>query len=294
MRHFGRVLGFGVALALLLSAINPSDVSAQKKKDKGKEKSYPSATDADYKSIQKQKEIYGTLVSLDTGALTLRVEYSHFEANPKYRPPNPKTATAAAKQQYQMWKTYNDLQVQMTKAATAKTPQQAVQIQNRINQDMLKLQQQYVQMYVQASNPPPVDPNNMPFITVTNTKDFDLELEEKVTYRRLVLPLEYDDTGNIKTYTKEEKAEMRGDDKNKPGYTAKYEDFAPGQEVKLSLVPPKKMEKDKDADKDKDKDDKTPEEVLRPTVKMVVMTKDNPNSTVSPGDDSKKKKKKDN
>jgi hypothetical protein len=121
---------------------------------------------------------------------------------------------------------------------------------------------------------------------------------EKVVYRKLFLPFEYDDMGQVKTYTKEEKEELRGDDKTKPGYTAKFEEFRAGQEVKLYLTPPKKKEKDKDADADKEKDKDAPkekEEVLRPTINMIVATKDNAAPAIT-GDDGKdkKKKKKDN
>jgi hypothetical protein len=298
MRQMGRVLGFGGLLAILI-ALAPSDVVAQKKKD-GKDKDkYPAATDADYKAIQKQKTLTGMLVSIDNINLTLRVEYPHYEANPKYKPPrvtNPKAANynAAANQQYQMWKTYNDITRQQQQAALAKTPKDYQRAMQRLSQDMARLQQQVMQqMYQAGANPPPFDPNNPPFIVVTNTKDFDLEVQDKVVYRKLLLPVEYDDTGNIKKYTDKEKAELRGDDKTKPGYMAKLEEFKAGQEVKLHLTPPKKKEKDKDVDKDadkeKDKDAKVVEEVLRPTVNMVVMTKDTPNTT-SPGADEKKKR----
>ena len=301
MRQMGRVLGFGGVLAILV-AFAPSDVVAQKKKD-GKDKDkdkYPAATDADYKAIQKQKTLAGKVVSIDNINVTLRVEYPHYEANPKYKPPrvtNPKAANynAAANQQYQMWKTYNDITRQQQQAALAKNPRDYQHAMQRISQDMARLQQQVMQqMYQAGANPPTFDPNNPPFIVVTNTKDFDLEVQDNVVYRKLFLPVEYDDTGNIKKYTEKEKTELRGDDKTKPGYTAKLDEFQAGQEVKLYLTPPKKKEKDKDADKDvekeKDKDAKAVEEVLRPTVNMVVMTKDTPNTT-SPGADDKKKKK---
>ena len=299
MRQMGRVLGFGGLLAILV-ALAPADGVAQKKKD-GKDKDkYPAATDADYKAIQKQKTLAGKLVSIDNINVTLRVEYPHYEANPKYKPPrvtNPKAANynAAANQQYQMWKTYNDITRQQQQAAVAKTAKDYQRAMQRLSQDMARLQQQVMQqMYQAGANPPTFDPNNPPFIVVTNTKDFDLEVQDNVVYRKLFLPVEYDDTGNIKKYTEKEKTELRGDDKTKPGYTAKLDEFQAGQEVKLYLTPPKKKEKDKDADKDvekeKDKDAKAVEEVLRPTVNMVVMTKDTPNTT-SPGADDKKKKK---
>lgn len=288
MSHFGRVLGFGAMLAVLV-ALAPSDVSAQKKKDAKTKEDAPAATDADYKSIQKQKEIRGTVINIDATSLTLRVEYSHMEANPKYKPPKD-NKNPAANQQYQMWKTYTDLQVQMQKAALARTTKEAQQAQQRIAQDMGRLQQQYMQMNAKGGAAVmKVDPNNSPFISVTNTKDFDLEVQEKVVYRRLVLPFEYDDTGNVKTYSDKEKADLRGDDKTKPGYTAKADEFAAGTEVKLSLTAPKKVEKAKDADKE-DKDAKVPEEVARPTVNMMVITKDAPASSSTPSTEKKKKK----
>ena len=151
---------------------------------------------------------------------------------------------------------------------------------------MAKLQQQYAKLNAAgAKNPAGTDPNNSPFISVTNTKDYDLEVQEKVVYRKLVLPFEYDDLGKAKTYTEKEKAELRGDDKTKPGYIAKADDIGPGAEVKLSLTAPKKVEKAKDADKD----EKAPEEVARPTVNMIVMTKEAPPSSSTPKKEKKKK-----
>ena len=227
--------------------------------------------------------------------ITVRGEFGHYEPNPKYKPPkgtNPNTAN----QQAQLVRTYNDIMIQQTKAALAKNPQEYQRAMLRIAQDMARLQQQIYQMQQQmmkaaAAGQQP-DPNNQPFVLKTNTKDYDLEIQEKVVYRKLILPFEYDDTGNPKTYSEKEKKELRGDDKTKPGYTAKLEEFAAGQEVKHYLTPPKKAEKDAEKPKDKDgeKDTKVMEEVLRPTVNMIVMTKDNPNGTMSPGDDKRKKK----
>ena len=157
---------------------------------------------------------------------------------------------------------------------------------NRLQQEVMRMNQQI------AKGAFKTDPNTQPFITVTGTKDFDLELTEKVVYRKLILPFEYDDTGNVKTYTDKEKADLKGEDKTKPGYMAKVEEFIPGMEVKLTLAAPKKKPApEKDADKDKEKDTKAPEEVARPTVSMVVMTKEGPNSGSITGANDKKKKK---
>ena len=298
MRHFGRILSFGCMLAILV-AFGSSAAVAQKKKDaKDKDKDkYPAAMDADYKAIQKQKELNGKLVTIDGAMVTLRVEYPHSEANPNYKPPkvitNPKTAgyNSQANQQAQMYKTYNDIMQQQQNAAKAKNPQEYQRAMMRVQQDMAKLQQEIMRMNQQmakagAAN---ADPNNQPFIIVSSTKDFDLELKDKVVLRKLVLAFEYDDLGAPKTYTDKEKAELRGDDKSKPGYMAKLEDFRAGQEIKLSLTLPKKKEADKDAEKEKDA--KAPEEVIRPIVTMVVMTKDAATTSTIQGADDKKKKK---
>jgi hypothetical protein len=301
MWHIGRVVGFGGLLAAL-ALYGSTDVLAQKKKDKDKDTTtYPAATDADYKSIQKQKELSGKLVAIDTMNLTIRVDFPHQEPNPKYKPPKDNNPKSPANQMNQLLKTYNDLQVQYQKAAFG-NPKQAAQAQQRIANDMAKLQTQYMQLSAQMAKAggANTDPNNQPFITVTNTKDFDLELMEKCVFRRMVLPFEYDDTGNVKTYTKEEKDALRGDDKTKPGYASKFEEMAAGQEIKLYLVPPKKKEKDQDAEKPAEKDPKDkdapkePDEVLRPTIKMIAITKDNAATITADDGKDKKKKKKDN
>ncbi|MBI3822676.1 MAG: hypothetical protein HY289_08350 [Planctomycetes bacterium] len=296
MRFIGQILGFAGLLALVVLSA-PGDAFAEKKKKKEAKakETAPAATDADYKGIQKQKELTGKLVSVDAKIVTLRAEYSHYEANPKYKPPTAKPGqpgyNQTANQQGQMWRTYNDIMKQQQKLALAKNPREYQQAMMRLQQDMMRLQQEIVRMQQTMAKGTAagqkVDPNNQPFITVTNTKDFDLEVEEKVVLRKLFLPFEYDDTGKVKTYTDKEKAELRGDDKTKPGYKAKFEDFAPGQDVKLYLTPPKKMEKPKDTDKD----DKAPEEVLRPTVNMIVMTKENMSASSIQGAPEKKGKK---
>src|SRR5207244_4264746 len=90
-----------------------------------------------------------------------------------------------------------------------------------------------------------------------------LELGDKVVLRKMFLETQYDDKGNIKEYTKEEKDKLRGKDTAKPGFDSKIEDLQTGQQVKVYLKTPKKtkpvLEPDKAEDKaDKDKaEDKT-------------------------------------
>ena len=238
MWHLSRVVGFG-GLVAALAILGSTDALAQKKKNKDNTTDYPAATDADYKSIQKQKELSGKVVAVNTGTLTIRVDYPHYEPNPKYKPP--KNANNAATQMNKINQTYVDLQNQYNKAASSNNPKQVAQAQQRIASDMAKLQQQYNQLSMQlAKAGANTDPNNQPFIVVTNTKDFDLEIQDNVVYRRQNLPFEYDDTGSVKTYTKEEKDALRGDDKSKPGYSAKAEDLVPGRKSSSTSRRPRK------------------------------------------------------
>lgn len=282
MTHMVRVLGFGGLLAAFV-AITSTDAFAEKKKNVAKEKdknTYLIATDGDYKALRTQRELTGKLVTLDNASVIVRVEYPHWEANPKYKGPtvtNPKSPgyNQGANQQAQMWRTYNEIQREQQRAAMAKSPREYQQAMQRIAQDMYRLQQDIMRMNQQAAKGTiKIDQKNQPFVVVTSSKDFELELTEKVVFRKLILPFEYDDTGNPKTYTEKEKAALRGEDKTKPGYMAKVEEFTPGMEVKLTLAAPKKKAVDKDAEKDA----KAPEETPRPTVSMVVMTKEGPQS----------------
>ena len=237
MWHAGRILGFSSILTMMLALASP-DVFAQKKKDKkaADTTQYPQATEADYSKLQKY--LSGKLVNYDGKSLIVRADIPHLETNPNYRPPNPANANAQANQQLQMWRAYNDLMVQQQRALTATTAKQMTQIQNRIAQDMMKIQVSYNTQMMQAIAAGAKaygDPNNQPFITVNNTKDYDLEIQDKAPIRKMFLALEYDDEGKIKKYSDEEKLALRGDDKTKPGYAAKADEVQVGQEVKALL-----------------------------------------------------------
>ena len=282
MWNAGRVLGFASLVALLLALV-PADVAAQKKKkDKDTPSPYPQATDADYANMQ--KTVIGKIVTIDGGkSVSFRAEFSHLEANPKYKPP---TNNQKNNPQYQLWAAYNDLQVQMQRIP--RNAKDAAQIQQRINQDIVKIQTQATAQMMQASKVNN-DPNNQPFITVTNTKDFDLEIEDKAVFRKMFLPVEYDDEGKIKKYTAEDKLALKGDDKSKPGYKASTDEAQPMQEAKLYMTLPKKKAKAKD--NDKEAKDEVPDVPERPTVHMIVLTKEAPPMT-SAAPPAKEKKKK--
>jgi hypothetical protein len=66
-------------------------------------------------------------------------------------------------------------------------------------------------------------------------KDVPLRAGDKIRVRNLMPPLEYDDKGNIKKYTKQELKELKGTE-NLPGYNAEYDALRAGQYVTVYLA----------------------------------------------------------
>ncbi len=84
MGHLTRVLGFALLL-LAIAAWEAPEAIAQKKKAEAKKNkdSAELATPADYKLIQKNKEIAGSIVSISESIVTIKVDVPHMENNPK-------------------------------------------------------------------------------------------------------------------------------------------------------------------------------------------------------------------
>ncbi|MSQ96184.1 MAG: hypothetical protein EXR98_16750 [Gemmataceae bacterium] len=292
MRHFGWVFGFTGVLAILL-ALDVADAVAQKKKAEPKKNKNVAdlATPADYKLIQNKKELVGSLVAVNGSTVTIKVDFPHVENNPKYKAPkvtNPKASgyNAQANQEYQLWRTYQDMKVQQQLAMNAKNPQERQRALQRYYQDMARFQQQQQQQYkkmmtqVNKTNKTATGGANDPFVVVHAYKEFEFEMEMKAAVKKMYLPFEFDDTGNPKKYTDKEKADLRGDDKsNPPRYMAKMDEATPGTEAKLFLTPPKKVEKPKEED--------GVGNIERATINLLLLTKE---GTMSAGEAPKRKK----
>jgi hypothetical protein len=98
------------------------------------------------------------------------------------------------------------------------------------------------------------------FTVQTSYQDVEFQATESVKVRTLVLPEQFDEKGNVKKYTKAELAEMRGKDKNLPGFESSLEKLEAGQKVRVLLVqsskkapPVKNKDKDKKANDDDEK-----------------------------------------
>jgi hypothetical protein len=286
------VLSVGILAVLLL--LVPTVVLGQRA---GKTKEEPASKD-DYKALDQLKEIEGELTSLEpsTKLLTLKVPYTYMEPNPQYKP-NTKANNAYARK-------VNRLIQQQ---------QQAMNISNPVKR-MQRLQQLANQMQTLQLTAPPGGPS--PFRAAVAFKDFDADVPDDVVVRRLTLPLEYDDKGNVKEYTEADKKKLRGNDPKKPGYAATWDDVAVGQKIKLYLkgkqmladktnksgskAPDKEAVEEKDAVKDKDEgkaaaankkanvDDEIPEEPRAHAYMVLIETDADP--TATPKNNPKKKR----
>jgi hypothetical protein len=154
------------------------------------------------------------------------------------------------------------------------------------------------------------------FQVVNATQKVDFQAEENVKVRVMELPEQFDDKGNIRKYTREELAELKGKDKRLPGYESSIDSLRVGQVVSVRLGVHKKpkpkpslstgtakdSDKDKDADKDKPKEkekDKPKEPVKdddasvqhKHQVQLIVIVKESASSGSS-GNQGKGKKRK--
>jgi hypothetical protein len=219
----------GAALLLTLALCVPSATYGQKKpvvKD-------TVASDQDY--TQLTKELVGKLSSVEnsTKVIALKVDYQYLEPNPNANKANRGLNQQQQRQQQQILR-------QQQQILKSKNPVQRLQqMQNLVN----NVQQQQVRGALAL--------NNM-FRVAKATKEFELQAQDNVKVRRLNLPTEYDDKGNIKEYTAEEKKALRGNDPKLPGYTATWEDVSPNQSIKVFLVKKKPAKKEATTDSKKD------------------------------------------
>lgn len=253
----------GILLALAGSA---PDALAQKK-NKGL-KGGVKASPEEYLQIQNVKELVGKLAYSDDKALTLRFEMQRMEPNPAFKPAAfPKGGGTAGTD---IQRKYNDIQRRQIELARAKNPLDRQRKLLQLQRDMQALQ---LAIAKAAKGPATAKmPKDGPFRVVTETKDFDLDIADKLVVRWLNPPFEYDDKGNPKTYTKEELTKMRGPDPKLPGYMGKPDDLIAGQTVKLFLTPPPKDSKT--AKRPKLDEDEGIGNVPRPTVQMILIVEE--------------------
>jgi hypothetical protein len=249
------------SLLLGALAVLPSHVVGQQKKNTNQPMA---ATDQDYVFLEQAKQVTGQILSFDDSAKTVsvRVDGAEWVPNPKYKPMGNQYAQLSQHQTHLAQETQR-LAAAKTRAQAQTHMRQIAHLQGQIGQEMGKL-----------SN---VNPNNLPFTSIKHTRDFDLTLQDNIVYRKMNLTLEYDDTGNAKTLTKEEIAKLKGTDSSKPGYKATASEFHANQVVFIYVSPAKKSTSSSSTSSKEDKDGKEKTDTValdRPTVRMLIIDKD--------------------
>jgi hypothetical protein len=121
------------------------------------------------------------------------------------------------------------------------------------------------------------------FKIVKSITPIEFEAAETVKVRTMVLAEEFDEKGNPKKLTKAELAELKGKDKNLPGYESAIEKLQTGQILRVTLATPAKKPVKKDDDKDVE-----PETGKNSKVKLIVVLKE-PTTTAEAGKKGKGK-----
>jgi hypothetical protein len=226
----------------------------------------------------------GTVVSTPDSdrMLTLNVTYQKVQLRPGQ---NPGRANQNLQRQYNH---IVQLQNQLARPGRHHNPVATMhQLQNAVAQLQIQAARTQANMYQ----------------TVTTTQKVDFQVEENVKVRTAELPQAFDDKGEIKKYTKEELKELKGADKNLPGYESSIDNLKVGQTVQVTLAVHKKpaskpaaaiadkdKEKDKDSDADKDKDRDTATQ-HKMQVRMIVILKESDAPANSTTTQPKKKNK---
>jgi hypothetical protein len=216
----------------------PSPAAGQKR-PAGKARA-EEATEQDYTALRKMKDIYGTLLNFEPDGKTLTIRYDYNT----YEPLPPKGGNRQNAQYNALLRQQQQLAQQYQQIMAARNPvQQQQRMQNylaRLQQFQLRAQQLGFSQLAQ-------------YKTVGHYKEFDFDVAPDVKVARVKPPMEYDDKGNLKEYTKEELKKMR--DPDMPGYTARIEDLQLGQQVKLYLGKPKASKKSSKSGTDDKKTD---------------------------------------
>jgi hypothetical protein len=235
-----RFVGAALVLALALPA-----AADDKKPDASKDVNADALTPG---------EITGKLVSVpgSDGAFTLEVQYQRLEL----KDPNAlgRAENSENREVQQLVRVQRDIERIQADLARSRNPRDYAHHLRDLENAMARFQTQAAQQGLR--------PQDNPYKAVADKKDVDFHTADNVKVRTADLPVKFDDKGDIKKYTVAELTELKGKDKDLPGYEAKVDDLKVGQTVKVTLARRKPEKKDDDKDKDKAKDEPKTEVTL--------------------------------
>jgi hypothetical protein len=267
----------GLCLLLSLAIALPSMLEAQAPKPATK-----APTDSD--KLQ-AGEFSGSLKSTPGSDRTFILKIDQRTLQPTGRGVNPGRVNRDVQR---ILNAQNQILQAQNRVATARTPQQRNSAMQHLQRAQVSLQQATVALNVAAAGGVGVGGAPPGYRWVVTSSEIEFQAMEEAKIRTLVLPENYDEKGNIKKYTKQELDELKGKDKNLPGYESEMEKLETGMKVKVVLAPRKKSkpadkpaaaekadDKDKDAEKGKNKDlDDDGEKKMQ--VKMIIITENAP------------------
>lgn len=237
--------------------------------------------------------------------ITLKITYPEVQLKPGAKPPNFRSMEARA--MHQIMQQMNNAQ-RMPRGrgnnrggyhhhASALSnmmhmQQMYMQGQQRMAQAMARAQQTELKLLQQE-----IQAIQKMYQVVQVTRDFDFQLTQNVKVRTKELPEKgFDEKGEIKKYTKEELAELKGKDKNLMGYESSLEALHPGQTVLVALRTHKKAKPGtlttpaakKDKEDEKEIDDASVEHKMQVTVVVILKDGDAPQTSAAKGKKNKK------
>jgi len=307
-----RLTGF-TSLVAAVALLLPSGVDGQNKAKKGKRgNDVIAGTPEEYVAFNRLKEVTGKLGFSDplSKSLSLVLEiptYDPSKVPAAKKGNNPNNGLTQLEQRIQ--RKAQEIERDKLDLARARTPAEKQRRAAELQRDIAQLNQEVAQYKAKLASASGKAEANAEKGIVMVSKEFQVDVPDNVIVRRLSLPFEYDDKGNVKTWSDKEKADLKGTDKSLPGYKAKYEDLAPGAKVTLHLSPPaaKKTESKAKETKDSKKDSKEAKEAKkdapgledvamdtppRARVRMIVIVDENaaaPGAFADPGPGKKKR-----
>jgi hypothetical protein len=262
MKHLFRWASFALVLALALpvfaadekkDAKKDADKKDAKKKDDKKDAKKEKDDDKKADKLEYSTAFVGKLTQMSGNSqkdFTVQIEI-------KYLQPNVQAQNNLLRQQAEIARL--QAQIRLTP-----NPYQRQQLTVQLLQKVQQLNQQKL------------------YDVKTVQKNIELRAADEVKVRTLQPPVDYDDKGNLKKYTQKELNELRGPNKNLPGYTGEFESLRQGQIVKIYLSKKdanfaknvkkkggkKKKQDEEDADEDLD--------VSKPEAVMIVVMREAP------------------
>jgi hypothetical protein len=264
MKRIGLLIA---SIALLFIALPSLPAQDEKKKEPDKaNKDEPKKVDDPAKEeVKKEKLNYS--FAFVTKIISANVESREFTVETKEVDPKKVTdvQTWQAQRFQQLTQQANQMQQQFNQASMQKDPKARAAALQNIGKAQVNLQNEVIKFQAELAKK-----------DIYTTKPYDIRAHDEAKVRAMTPPVEFDDLGFEKKWTKKE-LEERKDKTGLPGFPVEFDQLKSGQYVAIYMAkaPPKDKDKDKDQPKKKKKgpdDDPAPAEVKsRPEFIMIVI-----------------------